>query len=367
MTANRIVSGDTVSWQQEWTATADRIAHLAEKSLAAGHTVSAREAFLRASNYYRAAYLFHFQAPISPDLVRLYDRHTETFQKAGALFSPTFQRIAIPYEGTSLPGYFLRASEEARPTLIMVSGYDSTAEELYFFGAAAALARGYHCLMFDGPGQGAALIKQGLYLRPDWEVVVSAVVDEALRRPEVDPSKVALMGLSLGGYLAPRAATGETRLAACIADPGQADVSRLLKTRIPPLLREEIEAGNLSVLENLRSSVEHMTKGAVQGWNMRRNLFVHGTPDAGDWMRSLIQYQLKDRLDLITCPILVTGAENDFLLESARELYALLPGAKTWIEFNAADGTGEHCEQGNRSLFHQKVFDWLDETLSSPK
>jgi pimeloyl-ACP methyl ester carboxylesterase len=97
---------------------------------------------------------------------------------------------------------------------------------------------------------------------------------------------------------------------------------------------------------------------------MRRNLFAHGLPDVVDWLRSLLEYQFKDRLDRITCPVLVTGAENDFLLESARELYALLPGPKTWIEFSVADGAGEHCEQGNRTLFNQRAFDWLDETLN---
>ena len=114
----------------------------------------------------------------------------------------------------------------ARPTLIITGGYDSTAEEAYFFGGAAAVARGYTCIAFDGPGQGAAIIENGLGFRADWEVVVRRVVDYAITRPEVDKSKIALLGISFGGYLAPRAASGEPRLAACIADPGEFSLTR---------------------------------------------------------------------------------------------------------------------------------------------
>jgi len=91
---------------------------------------------------------------------------------------------------------------------------------MYFAFAVAANRRGYHCLLFDGPGQGRVLIQQGLPMRPDWENVVRPVLDYALTRPEVDPARIALAGWSFGGYLALRGAGGERRLAACIADPG---------------------------------------------------------------------------------------------------------------------------------------------------
>ena len=105
--------------------------------------------------------------------------------------------------------------------MIITGGYDSTAEETYFFSGAAAVERGYTCIVFDGPGQGAAIIENEMVFRPDWEAVVGPVVDHALMRPEVDPARIALMGISFGGYLAARAASGEPRLAACIADPGE--------------------------------------------------------------------------------------------------------------------------------------------------
>src|SRR5205823_2018303 len=99
--------------------------------------------------------------------------------------------------------------------------------------AVAALRRGYHCLLFDGPGQGRPLIEQGLVMRPDWENVVRPVVDHALSRPDVDPQRLALIGWSFGGYLAPRAASGEHRLAALIADPGQWDLGEALRDALP--------------------------------------------------------------------------------------------------------------------------------------
>lgn len=97
---------------------------------------------------------------------------------------------------------------------------DGTAEELYFEIAAAALHRGYHVLAFEGPGQGEALREQNLYFRHDWEKVVTPVVDYLVSRVEVDPARIALIGYSFGGYLAPRAAAFEQRLAACVANGG---------------------------------------------------------------------------------------------------------------------------------------------------
>src|SRR6266704_2137549 len=84
----------------------------------------------------------------------------------------------------------------ARPTIIYNSGYDSTREESYFVIAAAALRRGYNVLAFDGPGQGAALRQQKLVMRPDWEAVITPVVDYALTRSEIAADKIVVLGYS---------------------------------------------------------------------------------------------------------------------------------------------------------------------------
>ena len=168
-----------------------------------GRHASALSAYLRASNYFRAAYTFLIGAPVDPRVLEGYRRQRSAFQAAAAMMAPPAEPIAIPYAGRSLHGYLFRPAGEvrSRPTLIITGGYDSTAEELFFFSGAAAVARGYACLVYDGPGQGAAIIEDGLVFRPDWEAVVGSVVDFALTRPEFDPARIAILGISFGGYL----------------------------------------------------------------------------------------------------------------------------------------------------------------------
>jgi pimeloyl-ACP methyl ester carboxylesterase len=152
-------------------------------------------------------------------------------EAAAPLLAPPVQPVAIPYENTTLPGYFYLAGDPGipRPAVIMHTGFDGTAEEMHFQGAAAAADCGYHVLAFDGPGQGGALHRQGLVFRPDWENVAGAVLDYARTQPGVAGERVALWGLSMGGLLAPRAAAFEHRLAAVIAVDGVYDQDQTVR------------------------------------------------------------------------------------------------------------------------------------------
>jgi predicted alpha/beta-fold hydrolase len=143
-------------------------------------------------------------APLDPRVVAAYRRQRAAFAAATELMQPGAERVTIPYGSASLHGYLFRAADAdvPRPTLIITGGYDSTAEELYFFSAAAAVARGYSCIVFDGPGRGAALIEDRVVFRPDWERVIGPVLDFAVARREVEPAKIALPGISFGGVTA---------------------------------------------------------------------------------------------------------------------------------------------------------------------
>src|SRR5829696_1604269 len=277
-TTSLIEEGDRDGWYLQWTATAERVAGYADESVHAGHTISARDAYLRASSYYRAAYLPLYGSPVDPRLVEAFDKETDTFQKAAALMTPPVEPVEIPYEGISLPGYFCQADDSGRPrpTLIVTNGYDSTINELYL-DFTAVLPRGYNLLLYDGPGQGRVLIKQGLAMRPDWENVVKPVVDYALSRAEVDPERVALMGSSLGGYLAPRAASSEHRLAACIADPGLWSILEGLKGRLSALPKDVLEKFPNVDPEVLEPFAEHIQATPALRWAIiQRGFWVQG-------------------------------------------------------------------------------------------
>src|SRR6266511_5977289 len=153
-TAARIRAGDFESWHVEWRRVGERVDTLAAQALGAGHRISAREAFLRASNYYRTAEFF--LAPDDPRRMPTFEKSRTTFWQFLELSGLCVERVRIPYEGMTLPGYFYRVDDSRAPrrTLLSVGGFDSTGEELYFFAAAAALPRGYNVLTFAGPGQG---------------------------------------------------------------------------------------------------------------------------------------------------------------------------------------------------------------------
>jgi dipeptidyl aminopeptidase/acylaminoacyl peptidase len=235
---SRISSGDEENWMREWRAAADHAARCAQESLSAGNNISAREAFLRASNYYRTAEFYRRQDPkqdrLAEELSRL---STESFTSAMRLMAHNFDEIQIPYEKTTLPGFFMSppGPPVPRPTIIFNGGFDSVREEAWFAIAAPALDRGFNILAFDGPGQGEALRRQGLVFRPDWECVLSPVVGYALSRSETAADKIVLFGWSMGGYLVARAATSEHRAAAIILDDGVFDFGSAFHRALPSL------------------------------------------------------------------------------------------------------------------------------------
>jgi alpha-beta hydrolase superfamily lysophospholipase len=372
VTAQAITAGDYDSWYDQWLATADRIAAEAEKAQAAGHLVSARDGLLRASNYYRSADFYLHGNPDDPRIRHAYGRARDCFTSAAALFDPPVTPVQIPYEGTVLRGYFYPAigrggDTEPRPTIVMHSGFDGTCEEMHFLGAAAAQERGYHVFTFDGPGQPAALHFDGLVFRPDWEHVVTPVLDWVRDQPGVDPGKVALFGASMGGLLAPRAAAFEQRLAACIAFDGVYDMGLTAVTWMPGS-RADIQA----VLRAESAPEVDATIGQLMAanpnirWAATHGQYAMGVHSPRAFFASMLDYTLADGIaEQITCPTLVCEAAADIFFEGQPQLlFDHLTCPKQLLEFTEAEGAGAHCQVGAGRLAFARIYDWLDDIMA---
>ena len=356
--------GDAAAFVTATTAAADRLAAAGDQALAAGRRTTAREAYMQASNYTFAGSMFVDELGATDRFAPLWLRQQALFEQASALLDPPAELVRIPYEGTTLPGYFyaVDASGKRRPLLIFNNGSDGALPEAWNQGIAPALARGYNCLTFYGPGQGAALVQQGLYFRPDWEKVVTPVVDYALTRREVDPARIALMGVSQGGYWVPRAMAFEYRVAAAIADPGVWDVSTSWMPFLPPELKELLDAGQKAEFD--AALAEGLADEPELAGMMRLRTRPYGFASVFDAYKAAAEYNLAGVVDRIRCPMFVADPEGEhFWPGQSQQLYDALRSPKVLVPFTAAEGADLHCEPKNPGLRAQRMFDWLDATL----
>lgn len=370
-TSRQIKAGDYDSWYVGWNEIADRVAAEAEAQLARRHTVSARDSYLRASNYYRSSEFFLHANPKDPRVVRAYERSVACYKAAARLFDPPIEPVEIPYEATTLPGYLHRVDGSARrrPLVIMHTGFDGSAEEMHWSGARAAVERGYNVLVFDGPGQFGPVHRQGLTFRPDWEQVVTPVVDFALRQRGVDPQRIALMGASMGGELAPRAAAFEHRLAALVANDGLYDYAATYLGAVPEAQRPAFLA---MIQAESAPRLDHILQGMMAGsptarWSFTHGMYAFGAATPRAYLKAALAYNLRDGVaEKIRCPTLVCDAEDDlFFKGQPQQLHDHLTCRKALMTFTKAEGAGAHCEVGAARLAFARIYDWLDETLGA--
>lgn len=361
--AKHVPEGDFTAAFDAFVAAGDEAAEIAAASMAKGHRVSARQAWLWAQSYYATATDFADAAGKGDAFLPTWEKLDAAWNSAVAAFDPPAEQVEIPYEGTTLRGYYFRApgATGRRPLLVMNNGSDGPLIAMWTMGGSGALARGYDMLTFDGPGQGHALWKQNLHFRPDWEKVITPVVDFALGRDTVDPDRIALLGISQGGYWISRAVAFEHRIKAAVADPGVVDVSTSWTQHMPKEMLEILDAGDKAEFDSLMA--EGMSPEMKAGLAFRMRPF--GLDSPYDVYRAVQAYNLTDVAGQITCPMLITDPDNEsFWPGQAERLYDLITAPKTLVRFTVEEGADLHCEPKALGLRELRVFDWLDETLA---
>ena len=360
----QITDGSPSSWTRVFEQLARRVEAQGRDCLAAGRRVSGRDNLLRASTYFRTAE--YYGGGSGADGAGA--RSQACFSDAAALVDPPVEPLSVPYSGGTLPGYRVRpaadaAGDEARPTVVAVGGFDSSAEELYFQLGVPGAERGWNVVVFDGPGQlGCMRTEPSMTFRPDYEVPIAAVLDAVAGLPGVDAGRLALCGQSFGSYFAARAAASDDRVRALVANPPVVDMGRYMEAwvgsdvyRMSRDIRPEDVAG---VPEDLMPR--------QMQWGIEAICTRFGVPSFHAWRDAMTSYRLGDLIGAITCPVLALVGEREGD-EPRAQFEAFMNGVAGTVTsrvFRPADGASAHCQSDNLRLSAQVTYDWLDSELT---
>jgi len=324
------------AWAQKWSLLGQRLEGLAQRDEADGNLLSAGRKYLTAAAYYLIAE--RQISRLSPERLEIYKKMLDCFRRGIALDRAPVEFVEIPYKETSLPALFIPAAASGPvPCMIHFDGADGVKELIYFVVKNAYRRRGISLLIVDHPGVGEALRLRGLHTGPDTEVPAGACVDYLETRPDVDPERIGIVALSLGGYYAPRAAAFEKRLKCCVAWGAAWDFS--------------------IVVEKL---AEELKDDSVFNFQFA---WITGQDTLEDTLRVARQMTLEGIADKITCPLLVVHGEKDRLLPVAIAKKTIDEAVNSPIRtlkiFTAAEGGVEHCQADDGQIVTEYISDWV--------
>ena len=316
-------------WCRVWSERAAVHEELGREALDEGYTLSA------AAHLTRASLCYHFgKFMFVHDLGEMKAAHRKVVEcrdLALPHLDPPGERVAIPYESRELYGILRRPQGiERAAVVIMCVGLDSTKEELDVYEN-ISLERGMATLSFDGPGQGEA--EYDMPIRGDYEAPVQSVIDYIKTRDDLDPDRIGIMGVSLGGYYSARAAAFDKRIAACLSFSGPYSWVEIFDGR-NELSREAFRVRSHSkTMEEAREKAKTLT---LEGAAMN-----------------------------IACPIYIVAGELDRLTPpaNAERIAAEVSGPKV---LQIVKG-GNHVVNNRRYMYQTQAADWMAQQLSVPK
>lgn len=328
----------TEAFFDSWGALGDKLVSLGETAEAAGHRLSASDKFLRATGYYMTAE--RMQSRHYAPRWTMYQTMLATMMRGVETGSLGWERVEIAYEGTSFPGIFIPGQGEGpRPTMVFCNGLDSVKEMIALSLRDTFSRRGISVLAIDHPGVGEALRLKGLNAIPDAERWAGAAVDFLETRSDVDTTRIGMMGWSLGGYYAPRAACYEKRFKLCVAWGANHNWGELQKRR----LANEGE-----------NPVPHY-------WD--HVMWVWGRETLEEFMELMPQVTLNGHIQNMTVPFLVVHGANDrqIPIEYAHQSYdqAVNSPDRELRFFTDLEGGVEHVSADNMEPVRSYIADWI--------
>ncbi len=366
--ASQIVPGDFDSFFNEFYWMGEQI-H--KQALAAKTVVSAREAYFRASSYYRMSGFFLTGNSSDPRLYGPWQQALDDFHMAIALQDQPGQRFTVTGPGYTIPGYFWKTHKgncTKAPTVIVGNGYDAPQEDIWHQLGREILDRGWNFVTYEGPGQPTVRRQQKLGFTPEWWNVVTPVVDYLSRRHDVDMDNLSLVGISFGGVLAPLAASREPRLKAVMSVDGLTNFQDIVLEQLGPFY-DTYKAGNATAFDiAIQEALPFFpTSGR---WALNQGLWSFDTESPYDFVNQTGAYKLTPSVvGNISGHGWVGKGENDTVLPGQELDLAQLYNQSgkhnaTFHYFPSNLGAGLHCQMGAEPLLSQVAFDWLDGIFS---
>ncbi|MGA8992397.1 MAG: alpha/beta hydrolase [Rhodoplanes sp.] len=356
-----IQGDDPYGWPPAFSALGDRVRKAGEDAARHGNGITARDHLLRASMYYRSAE--YFADPFGREGLQWGRASRETFIEATKHMAERIEAVEMPFEGITLPGYFMTPAAGAANgrTVLVLTGFDGTGEELYFQTAKAGLERGFNVLVGEGPGQvGCLRFHPKLTFRPDYEKPIGAMIDYALTRREVAAERFALYGISFGGYFVIRAGMHDPRIRALIVNSPIVDLQAYIlgfaemdPANPPPVTLAEVD------------EIPDAEFPRVMKLSFKSACRRFGVDSFAGWLNRLADFTAGDGLANIKCPTLaMAGAGEGGETAAQLERYCReVSGPVTRRLFTAEEGADMHCQLGNLTLSNAVVYDWLSEVF----
>jgi dienelactone hydrolase len=343
-TALRARESEPDVWAEEWTGMASLLEQRADAAEAAGRHHAAGTFYMRAGNYYYTG-----ERMVTPGDAKLaiYRKALHCYREGIRRRYPQVEPVDVPLEDTALAAYFVPAErvKGPAPTVLLFNGMDNCKEMSVVFAAVEFARRGINALAIDGPGQGESLRLRGIYARPDYEVAGSAAYEWLAKRPEVDPSRVVVMGYSMGGYYAPRVAAFDHRFAGCVAFGA---------------MHPDFHAWQLHMKAQQDASLSSSSQSNFQ------LQFILGIDNWEKAMEVARKFTLEQCAADICCPVLILHGEDDRVvpLSAAHALQTLIGTDRAMLKiFTSEEGANEHCQVDDRQQGIDFITDWIEVTL----
>jgi len=341
---SHITDGDADSWIRAFDQQAKLLDAQAEEWTTKGWTRAAGEMRLKAFAAYRSAW--QFAAP-GETFNRLYGLHRSAFAAAVRELALPATFFEVPYAGKALPGVFLQNVHAKAPIVFAVGGADTCFEDLFLSVGRGFFERGCSVAMADLPGQGATA-NDGLHWEVEAERPIAAVIDLLINRFGAQPGRLALLGMSLGGYFVTRAAGYESRLATVIASTPFPNPNHLFALSVRAAAAEA-----------------HQPASTATQRSRQHSLWKAGATSAAEFLAKTAGMAADPKRVTIPFLSILGGGDSPVFAEQAARWHAEIPSTrKSFVRLDAATGADGHCQVNNRLRLVQEASGWMDDIFS---